>query len=380
MNFDRLTDFLDWLVQWRIPGLDIMVDRHGETVYRYQAGYKDREQGVRMRGDELYQIYSASKVVTCAAALTLYEQGKFLLSDPVSEFIPEYARLTVNHVRPNGVVVNEPARNVMTVRDLFCMTSGLTYDLASPSVLEAVRRTEGRAPTVEIAKALAKEPLAFEPGTLWRYSLSHDVLAAVVEVISGMSFGEYVKKAIYEPCGMKESGFLMKPGMEPRLAKQYRFEDAQNAYVPITQHNEYVLGTEYESGGAGMITSVEDYMRFARMMTRKGVADNGERVLSPGTIDLMRTNHLGEKQLASFDWARFLGYGYGLGVRTMMDRSITGSTGPVGEFGWGGAAGAYVLLDPENGVTAYYAQQMRNNQEGFVHPRLRNLIYACLEL
>jgi len=380
MNFDRLTNFLNWLVEWRIPGLDIMVDKDGETVYRYQAGYKDKEQGVKMQGNELYQIYSASKVVTCAAALTLYEQGKFLLSDPVSEFIPEYATLTVNNVRPNGIVVNEPARKTMTVRDLFCMTSGLTYDLASPSILETVKRTEGCAPTVEIAEALAKEPLAFEPGTLWRYSLSHDVLAAVVEVISGMTFGEYVKKAIYEPCGMKESGFLMKPEMEPRLAKQYRFEDAMDAYVPITQHNEYVLGAEYESGGAGMITSVEDYMRFARMMTRKGVADNGERVLSPGTIDLMRTNHLHGEQLASFDWERFLGYGYGLGVRTMMDRSITGSTGPVGEFGWGGAAGAYVLLDPENGVTAYYAQQLRNNQEGFVHPRLRNLIYACLEL
>ena len=380
MNFERLTNFLNWLVEWRIPGVDIMVAKDGETVYRYQAGYKDREKGVKMRGDELYQIYSATKVVTCAAALTLYEQGKYLLSDPVSEFIPEYANLTVKHVQPNGVVVNEPARNVMTVRDLFCMTSGLTYDLASPSILDAVKRTEGRAPTVEVAKAIAKEPLAFESGTLWRYSLSHDVLAAVVEVISGMPFRDYVKKAIFDPCGMKESGFHFTPEQEPRLAAQYRFVDEKDAYEPVGQGNVYIFGSEYDSGGAGMYTSVEDYMRFARMMTRKGVADNGERVLSPGTIDLMRTNHLGEKQLASFDWARFLGYGYGLGVRTMMDRSITGSTGPVGEFGWGGAAGAYVLLDPENGVTAYYGQHMLNNQEGFVQPRLRNLIYACLEL
>lgn len=380
MNFDRLTNFLNWLVDWRIPGLDIMVAKDGETVYRYQAGYKDREQGVKMQGDELYQIYSASKVVTCAAALTLYEQGKFLLSDPVSEFIPEYAHLNVKRVKPNGEVVIEPARKVMTLRQLFSMTSGLTYDLNSPAILETVDRTGGKAPTLEIAKAIAREPLVFEPGEYWRYSLSHDVLAAVVEVMSGMSFGEYVKKAIFEPCGMKESAFLMKDEMKPRLAKQYKFDDSKGVYEPITQHNEYVLGTEYESGGAGMISSVEDYMCFGRMMTRMGVSDNGERVLSPGTIELMRTNHLGEKQLRSFDWERFLGYGYGLGVRTMMDRSVSGSTGPVGEFGWGGAAGAYVLLDPENGLTAYYGQQMRNNQEGFVHPRLRNLIYACMEL
>lgn len=121
-------------------------------------------------------------------------------------------------------------------------------------------------------------------------------------------------------------------------------------------------------------------MRFARMMTRLGVADNGERILSPGTINLMRTNHLNAVQMQDFDWQQFVGYGYGLGVRTMVDRTVCGSNGPVGEFGWGGAAGAYVIIDPENRVTAYYAQHMLNNQEPFVHPRLRNLVYACLEL
>lgn len=380
MNFDRLTAFLDRLVEWRIPGVDLMVDKNGETVYRHQAGYKDKEKGIKIQGNELYQIYSATKVVTCAAALTLYEKGEYLLSDPVSEFIPEYAHLTVNHVNKNGIVVNEPARNVMTVRDLFCMTSGLTYDLESKAIKETVARTEGLAPTVEVAKALAREPLAFEPGTLWRYSLSHDVLAAVVEIIAGMPFRDYVKKAIFEPCGMKDSGFHFTPEQAPRLAQQYSFVDEKDAYEPVGQYNKYIFGTEYDSGGAGMFTSVEDYMRFGRMMTRKGIADSGERILSPGTVELMRTNHLHGEQLVSYDWPRFQGYGYGLGVRTMMDRSITGSTGPVGEFGWGGAAGAYVLLDPENGVTAYYAQQMLNNQEGYVHPRLRNLIYACLEL
>ncbi|MBR6766815.1 MAG: beta-lactamase family protein [Clostridia bacterium] len=380
MNFDRLTDFLEWLVEWRIPGVDIMVDKDGETVYRHQAGYKNREKGIKMQGDELYQIYSATKVVTCAAALTLYEKGAYLLSDPVSNFIPEYAHLTVDHVNKNGIVVNEPARNVMTIRDLFCMTSGFTYDMNTEAIRDLIARTDGRTPTLELAKTLAKQPLAFEPGTYWRYSLSHDVLAAVVEVIAGMPFRDYVKKAIFDPCGMTESSFRFTPEQEPRLASQYMFNKEKGVYENIGQGNYCVLGTEHDSGGAGMVTSVEDYMRFARMMTRKGLADSGERVLSPGTVDLMRTNHLHGQQLESFDWARFQGYGYGLGVRTMMDRSITGSTGPVGEFGWGGAAGAYVLLDPENGVTAYYAQQMRNNHEDFIHPRLRNLIYACLEL
>ncbi len=380
MNFQRLTDFLDWLPSWRIPGVDMMIAVDGETVYRHQAGWRDREKQLPMTGDELYWIYSASKVITCAAALTLYEQGKYLLSDPVSEYIPAFKDLTVRRVRPDGQTVIEPAKQAMTIRHLFTMTSGLNYDLAEPQMLEAVKQSGGKAPTVEIAKAIAKRPLMFEPGSHWLYSLSHDVLAAVTEVIAGMPFRDYVQKTIFDPCGMKDSGYHMTDEKLPRMAQQYRFDDAKGVSEPIGPVNGFIFGSEYDSGGAGMVSSVEDYMRFARMMTRLGVADNGERILSPGTINLMRTNHLNAVQMQDLDWQQFVGYGYGLGVRTMVDRTVCGSNGPVGEFGWGGAAGAYVIIDPENRVTAYYAQHMLNNQEPFVHPRLRNLVYACLEL
>ena len=380
MNFDRLTDFLDYLPQWRIPGVDMMVAVDGETVYRHQAGWRDVENKIPMRGDELYWIYSASKVITCAAALQLYEQGKYLLNDPVSEFLPSFRNLTVRKVRPDGQTVIEPARQVMTVRHLFTMTSGLNYDLTMPGIAEAVKASGGLAPTAKVADAMAQQPLMFEPGSCFHYSLSHDVLAGVVSVIAGMPFRDYVKKAIFDPCEMKDSAYHLTEEMEARMAQQYSFNDAKGAYEPIGPVNGYIFGPEYDSGGAGMVTSVEDYMRFARMMTRLGVADNGERVLSPGTINLMRTNHIGDIHLEDFGWAQFAGYGYGLGVRTMVDRTRSGSNGPVGEFGWGGAAGAYVLIDPDNRVTAYYAQHMLNNQEPYVHPRLRNLIYSCLEL
>lgn len=381
MNFDRLTNFLDSLPQWRIPGVDMMVAVDGETVYRHQAGWRDWEKQLPMTGDELYWIYSASKVITCAAALTLYEQGRFLLSDPVSEYLPAYADLKVKRVRSDGQVVIEPARETMTVRHLFTMSTGLDYDLSRPEIREAVEKSGGLAPTVEIANVIAKRPLNFEPGSHFLYSLSHDVLAAVVEVIAGMPFRDYVKKAIFDPCGMADSGYHLTEEKQARMAQQYQFVDAKNAFEPIGPVNGYILGSEYDSGGAGMITSVEDYMRFARMMTRLGVADSGERVLSPGTINLMRTNHLGPVQMQELDdWPQFKGYGYGLGVRTMVDRTKSGSNGPVGEFGWGGAAGAYVIIDPENKVTAYYAQHMLNNQEPYVHPRLRNIMYSCLEL
>ncbi len=380
MDFRRLTAFLDGLIDWRIPGVDMMIDVDGKNVYRHQAGWRDREKQLPMMGNETYNLYSVSKVVTCAAALTLYEQGKFLLSNPVGDYLPAYRDLTVRHMRPDGQAALQPARETMTIRHLFTMSSGLNYDLNTPEIRQVVEKTGGRAPTVEIANAIAKRPLMFEPGSHFLYSLSHDVLAAVVEVVSGMPFSEYVKKAIFEPCGMADSSYHPTEDQLARMAQQYRFDDADGKAVPIGPANGYILGPEYDSGGAGMISTVEDYMRFARMMTRLGVADSGERVLSPGTINLMRTNHLGDAQMADFDWPQFLGYGYGLGVRTMQDRTKSGSIGPVGEFGWGGAAGAYVLIDPENRVTAYYAQHMLNNQEPYVHPRLRNLLYACLEL
>jgi len=380
MDFRRLTEFLDELPGWRIPGVDMMVAVDGETVYRHQAGWRDREKGIPMTGDELYWIYSASKVITCAAALTLYEQGRYLLSDPVSEYIPEAKHLAVRRVRPDGQTVVEPAREALTIRHLFTMTSGLDYDLGRPEIAEAVQATGGRAPTVEVAKAILKRPLMFEPGSHFLYSLSHDVLAAVMEVIAGMPFRDYVKQAVFDPCGMRDSGYHMTDEKLARMAQQYRFDDAKGIAEPIGPVNAYIFGPEYDSGGAGMVTSVEDYMKFARMMTRLGVTDGGERILSPGTVNLMRTNHLCPAQQKAFDWPPFIGYGYGLGVRTMPDRSLSGSAGPVGEFGWGGAAGAYVLIDPDNRVTAYYAQHMLNNQEPYVHPRLRNLLYACLEL
>lgn len=380
MNFERLTNFLNWLPEWRIPGVDMMVAVDGKTVYRHQAGWRDREKGLPMRGDELYWIYSASKVITCAAALTLYEKGAYLMNDPVSEYIPAFKELTVRRVRPDGQVVIEPARQPMTIRHLFTMTSGLDYDLNRPEIREVVERTNGRAPTLEVVGALAKKPLMFEPGSHFLYSLSHDVLAAVVEVIAGMPFRDYVQKTIFDPCGMADSGYHLTPEKEARMAQQYEFDDAAGAYRPIGTVNGYIFGSEYDSGGAGVICSAEDYMRFARMMTRLGVADNGERILSPSTINLMRTNHLGSVQMQDFDWEQFVGYGYGLGVRTMVDKAKGGSLTPNGEFGWGGAAGAYALMDPENRVAIFYAQHMLNNQEPFVHPRLRNLVYACLEI
>ena len=379
MDFRRLSEFLDSLLERGVPGWDMMIRQRGETVYRRMNGFADRETGRPMQGNELYNVYSASKVVTAVAALTLYEQGKFLMTDPVSAYIPAFSDMKVKEIRPDDLEVLHPVVNPITIRDLFTMTSGLNYDLNHPAILDVIRETEGKAPTLTVAEAIAKRPLYFEPGSRFMYGLSHDILAAVVEVVSGKRFGEYVREHIFDPCGMEDSCYHLEEAKKSRLARQYRFDDALGKAVPTDNSNEYVFGSEYESGGAGMITSLEDYMHFAEMLTRRGITADGRRILSGRTVDLMRTNHLGPIPLKDFDWVQFKGYGYGLGVRTMLDRTVCGSIGPVGEFGWSGAAGAWMLIDPENQLTAYYAQHMLNSQEPYIHPRLRNLIYACVD-
>ena len=140
------------------------------------------------------------------------------------------------------------------------------------------------------------------------------------------------------------------------------------------------LGSEYESGGAGLISSVDDYIKFANVLCNKGKTQKGEKILSECTIDLMRTNHLDKTSMKDFNWIQMRGYGYGLGVRTMIDKAKGGSLSSIGEFGWGGAAGTYAMIDPENEITVFYAQHMLNNQEPYVHPRIRNIVYQCLEI
>ena len=375
MDFGKLTGYLNSLTGDRIPGLDMMIAVDGKTVYRHQSGFRDAEAAIPMDGTELYQTYSVSKLVTVTAALTLLETGKCRLSDPIYAYIPEYRELTVQ--QEDGSVV--PARGTMTLEHLLTMTSGIRYDLALPAIRKAVAETDGRAPTLTVAKAIASAPLAFEPGSHFHYSLSHDVLAAVVEVIAGMPFREYAAQAVFQPCGMTESGFHVKEAEQSRYARQYRFDKDTEAAVPMVQTNEFVFGTEYDSGGAGVCSSVDDMMRLARTLARKGVADSGERILRPETVDDLRTNRLNDVQLADFSARKLAGYGYGLGVRTMLHPAQNRERSSVGEFGWHGAAGAYFLADPDKGVALYYSQQVRGYPVWQLHPVLRDLAYEALD-
>lgn len=371
MNFGKLDALLRHLSDYGIPTCDLTVWQDHKELYRGASATE-----ALPSPDALYFMYSCSKVITCAAALQFYEKGRFLLHTPVSEFLPEFAQLRVN--RANGAGI-DPASKTMTMGQLFTMTSGLNYNLSTSHIAKMREATGGRCPTREAVRAIAKAPLNFEPGEHFLYGLSHDVLAAAVEVMADESFGEYVRKNIFEPLGMTDSHYHVTPDVEARMAKQYLFDDKTHHADEVPKKNAYILGPDYESGGAGMISSLHDMIRFADAMACGGIGATGARILAPSTVALMKTPMLTPAQKETFVWKMFRGgYSYGLGVNVQTDKTF-GMLSPLGEFGWQSAAGSLMCCDTENKVSIFYAQHMLHNQEAYVHPRIRNVVYACLE-
>lgn len=389
MNFEPLKEFMDHLTSWRIPGNCIRVAMGGKEVFRYESGYSDLENKVPMTGEGLFNIYSCSKPITVTAALQLYEKGVFLLDDPLYEYIPEFKDMYVKE----GDDVRE-AKNTITMRHLLTMTAGFIYSFDSPGFKKAREITDGKMDTLTVAKCVASDPLHFEPGTKWQYSICHDILGAAIEAMSGMKFRDYVKKNVFEPLGMNDS-YYHNDEVIDRVNKLYRFVDGENTDIVKLQSGElksvggkiveegksvsHVLGAEFDSGGAGITTSLDDYMKFANAMALGGIGTNGERILSQGTVELMKTNQITEQLLPYLNWSQLTGYGYGLGVRTMIDRAKSGSLGSVGEFGWGGAAGATFLADTDMELAVFYTHHLLNPQETYYQPRLKNVIYNCLK-
>lgn len=393
MNFDNLKAFMDRLTETKVPGNAVTIYLNGKKVFSYASGYSDLENKTEMTGHELLNIYSCSKVTTVTAACQLLERGLILINDPLYDYIPEFREMYVDTPGCGRI----KAKNKIKIIDLFRMSAGFDYNFNIPEIDEAYTLTKGSMDTLTVAKCLAKAPLHFEPGTKWNYSLCHDVLAALVSAVTGMKFRDYVKKNIFDPLEMTESYYHYSPEIEKRMANMYSFipsgskdfdiVEAQKGFNTKEGHmknvgktsNKHILGPEYDSGGAGIITSVPDYAKLTAALANGGVGINGERILSSRTVQLMKTDTLTEQMRPDYCWGNLIGYGYGLGVRTLINPALAGTLSPVGEFGWGGAAGATVLCDTQNRLAVFYAHHMLNPQEGYYQPRLRNVVYSCLD-
>ncbi len=391
MDFTNLKNFMDHMAAERTPGNAIEVYLDGKQVFRYFTGYSDLATQTPLNGDEMYNIYSCSKVTTVTAATQLLERGKFLLTEPLYEYIPEYKEMYVK--KEDGSIVK--AQNHITIGDLFTMTAGLSYNRSSDGIRKARELTGGKMDTVTVAKCIAMDPLLYEPGTHWAYSLGHDVLAAVVSVVTGQKFRDYVKENIFDPLDMKESVYHHTEETLKRTATQYSFVSDGNEDFDIVEAQKcgrakegwfkdvgkgvsHIMGEEYDSGGAGIITTVADYAKLMAALANYGTGLNGERILSRYSVDLMRTNRLNDTQLKDFNWIQMRGCGYGLGVRTQLRPDQSSVISNLGEFGWGGAAGATAIIDPSINLGVFYAQHTLNPREEYYQPRLRNVVYSCL--
>ncbi|TBL81977.1 serine hydrolase domain-containing protein [Paenibacillus thalictri] len=378
---ERLTPMLKEWVEKGAPGCACTVVKNGEVVYQEHFGYADLDHKTPITADTIYRIYSMSKVITCVAALKLYEQGKFLLNDPLEAYLPEFKNPQVYRYNAFGLRNVSAASSPIRVKDLFMMTSGLTY---SGDALETERLTQelmGKAHAADIralSKALAAIPLAFDPGTHWKYGLSHDVLGALIEVISGQTFGEFLQKEIFEPLGMNDTAFRISEDKRARLCGMYDRSEDGTLTLNTTRDAVYQPGCKHESGGAGLLSTTGDYSRFAQALAQGGELD-GVQILSRKTVQLMATNHLGPQQLLDYNWPQQKGYGYGLGVRVLRDPADGGSNGTLGEFGWAGLAGSWTLIDPQEQLSVVYMQQMLPSLEPYIHPRLHAVIYGALE-
>jgi CubicO group peptidase (beta-lactamase class C family) len=305
--------------------------------------------------------------------MRLVEEGRLSLSDPVAKYLPEYETVTVREA--DGSV--RPPKTVMTVEHLFTMSAGLDYNSHRPAFRKAMEQGGG---TRDLAVALAKDPLLFDPGTRYQYSFCHDVLAAVAEVVSGMRFSEYLETALFRPLGIKNMGFIPTAEQEKKFSAMYSYREGCATPISIPISNSFRFTPSFEGGGAGLFGSVDEYMKIITPIACGGTAENGYRILKPETVKLFTENRLSDIQRDDLVSTTRYGYGFGLCGRVHVDPTLSLCLSPVGEFGWSSASSHHVLIDTKNRLAFHYATHMIDCKYAHnkIHPALRNLVYEGL--
>jgi CubicO group peptidase (beta-lactamase class C family) len=378
----------------RIAGAVTLVARRGQIAYVSAIGQRDRERRKPMTEDTLFRIYSMTKPVTSVAMMMLIEEARCSLSDPVHRYIPSWENLRVYRYGAYPAFQTEPARRAMTIRDLMTHMSGLTYGfMAHDSVDAAYRRIgvsggipgEDRPSTLkEMADKLATLPLLFSPGTRWNYSVSTDILGYLVELISGQRFDTFLRERIFEPLGMRETGFSVPSGAVDRFAANYRRQgNGALAIEDDPQNSPFLKDQTFFSGGGGLVSTVEDYRRFCQMLLSGGHYE-GKRLISRKTIELMTSNHLPDgKDLADLATGSFSettndGVGFGLGFAVVLDTAKRQSHGSNGEYYWGGAASTAFWIDPSEDLLVIFLTQLMPSATYNFRGQLRSLVYGAI--
>ncbi len=376
----------------KIAGALTLVYRRGKIAHLSPQGLADRERGVSMAEDTLFRIYSMTKPITSVALMMLYEHGHFQLNDPVRKFIPEWKNLRVFRAGSYPQFLTEPCQREMKIRDLFTHMSGLTYGFMHRTNVDAAYRKLGigmldaryKGNLQDMIEALADLPLEFSPGTAWNYSVATDVLGHLVEKISGEPLDEYLRRHLFEPLGMLDTGFRVPEEKLDRFAASYtRGPKKELLLLDDPQKSGWAREQRFLSGGGGLVSTAADYLKFCRMLLSGGELD-GTRILGPRTLELMTRNHLPEDQdltqLASgaFSETTYEGVGFGLGFSVTLDPVAAGVVGSAGEFAWGGAASTAFWIDPSEDLIVIFLTQILPSQLFNFRGQLKSIIYPAI--
>ncbi len=359
MRIDRWMD--EQVARGEKAAMLVLIARHGRIAYRSAHGFANLAERQALREDAVWRLYSMTKPVTSVALLTLYEQGRFQLTDPLERYLPAFKNVKVyaGEDADGRMILEEPKRKI-TVQDVFRHTAGFVYGYFGDSPVDKAYRAAG----IDYAKAnsleelvdkMATMPLAYQPGERWVYSFSHDVLARLVEVLSGLPFDEYCRRTIFVPLGMRDTAFGIPPRLQARFPTLYGpGKDGRLAPLADASGEDlYAHFTRHPFGGAGLSASAADYLNFAQMLLNGG-ALGGRRILGRKTVELMTSDNLPS---ATPSWSE--GVRYGLGVEVLKDPALDGNLGSKGQFGWGGYATTSFVVDPrEDMVALLFAQYL----------------------
>lgn len=388
----RLNSYLERYVDdGRLPGFHVVVSRRGKVAYQHLYGKRDIESSLPIASDTMYRIYSMTKPITSVALMMLVEEGKLLLTDPVSAFIPSFA--TTRVWRGGSVLkpITEPITEPMLVWHLLAHTAGLTYGFLYHSPVDDIYRRNGfewgvpKGYTLEQAcDVWASMPLLFQPGTEWNYSVATDVVGRIVEVVSGQPLDEFFAQRILKPLGMHSTNFFVSEAEQGRLAALYQPDPSTRLAKRLdTMSRAATHRPSFLSGGGGLISTAHDYHRFMMMMANGGEIE-GVRLLSPRTVDLMTMNQLpGNADISQYGRPIDLenaydGFGFGLGFSVLVDPAAAKIHGSLGDFGWGGAASTTFWIDRARELSVAFYTQLLPSSTWPLRPYLRSLVYQAL--
>jgi CubicO group peptidase (beta-lactamase class C family) len=379
-----------YITTGKLPCALTQIWRHGQLAYSSVLGAADVERGTPLRPDSLFRIYSMTKPITSIALMMLVEEGKIALDDAVATYIPSWANLGVFQAGVTGAFMTRKPRKAMRVIDLLRHTSGLTYGFQQRTNVDAAYRqlkldgVNSESGLEDFVNALASVPLEFDPGDAWNYSVSTDVLGYLVQVVSGMPFETFLRTRIFEPLAMIDTGFSVPKSQQHRLTACYMLDQRGNVVLQDDPaSSDFLREPATYSGGGGLISTADDYMRFCRMLLNGGELD-GARIVSPKTLKLMTLNHLpGGKEIREMSDSPFSetmvdGLGFGLGFAVTIDQARTMNSGSLGEFFWGGMASTGFWIDPVEDLAVVFMTQLMPSSAYPIRRELRTMVYAAM--